>query len=249
LEATRQKAATTSHTAIYVANGCRKAVRIMQYLGSMTATAFTRNYTDHSNDTGFQFEFFCDKCGNGYRSSFQSSALGVGAKIAKGLGSLFGGSKMWGAGVAADYMKDGLRGGAWDAAFEAAINEIKPRFHQCTRCGKWVCPEVCWNEARNLCEDCAPNLAEQAASAQAHIAAQQAHAKLAAVDQTEGFDPHAEILASCPHCQGRLVAGAKFCASCGKPVGQAAAAKKFCSGCGAQLVAGAKFCSGCGAAG
>lgn len=53
----------------------------------MTSIAFTRNYRDHGNDTGFQFEFFCDKCGNGFRSSFQASALGVGAKIAKGLGS------------------------------------------------------------------------------------------------------------------------------------------------------------------
>src|SRR3712207_8965772 len=50
---------------------------------SMGSTAFTRNYTDHSNDTGYQFEFHCDKCGNGHRSAFQASALGVGAKIAK----------------------------------------------------------------------------------------------------------------------------------------------------------------------
>jgi hypothetical protein len=81
----------------------------------MGATAFTRNYTDRSNDTGYQFELHCDKCGNGYRSSFQASALGVGSKIAKGLGSLFGGSKLWGAGVAADHLKDGLRGAGCDA--------------------------------------------------------------------------------------------------------------------------------------
>jgi hypothetical protein len=214
----------------------------------MGATAFTRNYTDHSNDTGYQFEFHCDKCGNGYRSSFQASALGVGSKIAKGLGSLFGGSKLWGAGVAADYMKDGLRGAGWDSAFKTAIDEIKPKFHQCTRCGHWVCPEVCWNEARQLCESCAPDLAEEAASAQAHIAADQARQKMSAVDQTEGFDPKAQMLSSCPHCKGRLAAGAKFCASCGKPVVQTAAQKKFCSGCGTQLAAGAKFCSGCGTA-
>lgn len=78
----------------------------------MGATAFTRNYRDHSNDTGYQLELHCDKCGNGYRSSVQASALGVGAKIAKGLGSLFGGSKMWAAGGAADHMTDGLRGAA-----------------------------------------------------------------------------------------------------------------------------------------
>src|SRR5882762_10145787 len=66
----------------------------------MGSIAFTRNYTDHSNDTGYQFEFHCDKCGNGYRSTFHASALGVGAKLAKGLGSLFGGGQLWAAGQA-----------------------------------------------------------------------------------------------------------------------------------------------------
>jgi hypothetical protein len=212
----------------------------------MAVQAFTRNYTDHSNDTGYQFEFHCDKCHNGYRSSFQASALGVGSKIAKGLGSLFGGSKLWGAGVAADYMKDGLRGSGWDDAFKKAIEEIKPRFHQCTRCGNWVCPEVCWNEARNLCEACAPDLAEEAAHHQAQIASQQIAGKMHKVDLVEGVDVKAQMLAGCPHCQARLAPGAKFCASCGKPVAQTAAATKFCTGCGGQLQAGAKFCASCG---
>src|SRR6185295_12195850 len=144
----------------------------------MGAQAFTRNYVDHSNDTGYQFEFHCDKCGNGFRSTFHASALGVGSKIAKGLGSLFGGGSLWNAGVAADYAKDGLRGKAWDDAFQAAIEEIKPKFHQCTRCGQWVCPEVCWNAQRQLCEGCAPNLAEEAAAHQAQIASQQLAEKM-----------------------------------------------------------------------
>ncbi|MEJ7602500.1 MAG: hypothetical protein WKG01_31700 [Kofleriaceae bacterium] len=61
----------------------------------MASVAFTRNYTDRSNDTGYQFEFHCDKCGNGHRSTFRASALGVGSKIAKGLGSLFGRNQLW----------------------------------------------------------------------------------------------------------------------------------------------------------
>ena len=211
----------------------------------MGAIAFTRNYSDHSNDTGYQFEFHCDKCGNGYRSTFHASALGVGSKIAKGLGSLFGGS-LWNAGQAGEYMKDGLRGPAWDSAFREAIEEIKPKFHQCTRCGQWVCPEVCWNEAKQLCEHCAPDLAEEAAAQQAQIAAQQIGEKMRAVDQVAHIDAKGEMLAACPHCRARLVAGAKFCAGCGKPVVQAAAAKAFCTGCGTQLPPGGKFCSSCG---
>jgi hypothetical protein len=217
-------------------------------LVAMAATAFTQNYRDHSNDTGYQFEFHCDKCGNGFRSSFKASALGVGSKIAKGLGSLFGGSKMWAAGVAADHMKDGLRGKAWDDAFAAAIAEIKPKFHQCTRCGKWVCPEVCWNDARQLCEDCAPDLAEEAAHHQAHVASQQMAEKIRQVDHIGDIDAAAPMLAQCPSCKARITPGTKFCASCGKPVGVAAAAKKFCTGCGAQMAGGAKFCGECGSA-
>jgi hypothetical protein len=211
----------------------------------MAATAFTRNYTDHSNDTGYQFEFHCDKCGNGYRSTFHMSKLGVGSKLVKGLGSLLGGS-LWSAGQAADYMKDGLRGQAWDSAFREAIDEIRPKFRQCTRCGKWVCPEVCWNDQRQLCEMCAPNLAEEAAAQQAQIAVQQVGEKLRKVDQTAGFDASAEMVAQCPSCRSSIVPGAKFCASCGSAVGAAAAGKAFCTGCGQQLATGAKFCAGCG---
>jgi hypothetical protein len=207
--------------------------------------AFTRNYSDHSNDTGYQFEFHCDKCGNGYRSSFQTSALGVGAKIAHGLGSLFGG-KLWAAGNAAAHMKDGLRGPAWDSAFQRAIEEIRPKFHQCTRCGNWVCPQVCWNEGRQLCEGCAPDLAEEAAHHQANIASQQLAENMRKVDQVGAVDPSAQMLSSCPSCKARVQPGAKFCASCGKPMGAAAAAKTFCSGCGSPLPPGSRFCSGCG---
>ena len=215
----------------------------------MGAQAFTRNYNDHSNDTGYQFEFACDKCGNGYRSTFQASALGVGSKIARGLGSLFGGSALWGAGDAADHLKDGLRGSAWDGAFKKAIEEIKPKFHQCTRCGNWVCPDVCWNESRSLCEACAPDLAEEAAHHQAHIASEQVAEKMRAVDLVEDVDVKAQMVSACPHCKARLAPGAKFCAGCGKAaVAGAGAQKKFCSGCGGQLAAGAKFCSGCGTA-
>lgn len=213
----------------------------------MGTIAFTRNYHDHSNDTGYQFEFFCDKCGSGYRSSFQTSALGVGAKLARGLGSLFGGGRLFEVGQASDYMKDGLRGPQWDSAFQKAIEEIKPKFHQCGRCGKWVCPEVCWNEARQQCLECAPDLAQEAASAQAQIQAEQLADKMRKTDLVADYDPKAQMLGACPSCNARIQAGAKFCAACGKPVA-GPPQKVFCTGCGAQLPGGAKFCSGCGQA-
>jgi hypothetical protein len=214
----------------------------------MSSTAFTNNHRDHSNETGYQFEFFCDKCGNGHRSSFQASALGVGSKILQGLGSLFGGSKLGNMAGAADHMKDGLRGSAWDAAFKKAIEELKPRFRQCTRCGQWVCPEVCWNEQRQLCEGCAPDLAEEAAHHQATVQSWQVREKMMQTDMVADVDVKADMLAACPHCQARLVPGAKFCAGCGKAVGAAASKKVFCTGCGTTLPPGGKFCASCGTA-
>ena len=35
--------------------------------------SFTRNHSDLSTDAGFQFEFFCDCCGNGFKSTFVPS--------------------------------------------------------------------------------------------------------------------------------------------------------------------------------
>jgi hypothetical protein len=129
-------------------------------------TRFTRNHREHSNDTGYQLEFFGDKCGNGHRLSFQTSGVGVASKMLKAAGSLFGG-RLHDAGWGADHLKDALRGPAWDKAFEAVIGEMRPKFRQCTRCGQWVCLEVRWNEAHTLCETCASNLGEEVAAAQA----------------------------------------------------------------------------------
>jgi hypothetical protein len=42
----------------------------------MSLIQFTRNHTDHSTDKGFQFEFVCDRCGNGFMSEFRASAAG-----------------------------------------------------------------------------------------------------------------------------------------------------------------------------
>jgi hypothetical protein len=209
------------------------------------AQSFTRNYTDHSNGSGFQFEFFCDKCGNGHRSSFQVSKLGLAAGLLRAAGSLFGGA-LSSAGHGADQVKDVLRGQAWDEAFREANDEIRSKFHQCTRCGKWVCPDVCWNDERQLCEECAPDLAEQAASIQAQVAVDQTWEKARAVDQTQGLDASQPKLAKCPRCSAKLQANAKFCGACGAPVG--AKAKAFCAECGGELAPGAKFCAGCGAA-
>ncbi|HUB08319.1 MAG TPA: zinc ribbon domain-containing protein [Myxococcales bacterium] len=206
----------------------------------MPISPFTRNYSDHSNNEGYQFEFFCDKCGNGYRSSWVANKGGIAADILGAASSLFGG--FGGAAAASTRVKDMLRGPAWDAAYAAAIAECKPRFKKCSRCGKWVCPETCWNADREMCADCAPNLEREAAAAQAQAAVSQMQDKVAAVDQTGGLDAKAHHTAACPHC-GAPVPGGKFCPECGKSLATSAA----CTKCGAQVALGAKFCPECGA--
>jgi hypothetical protein len=57
----------------------------------MALIQFTRNHHDHSTDKGFQFEFFCDRCGNGFMSEFQPSAMGLAASALRSAGTLFGG--------------------------------------------------------------------------------------------------------------------------------------------------------------
>jgi hypothetical protein len=213
----------------------------------MAAQSFTKNHRDHSNDNGYQFEFFCDKCGNGLRSSFKTSAMGVAASVLKAAGAIFGGS-VRGAGWGADHLKDAFRGPAWDSAFKEAIDECRPKFRQCTLCGNWVCPEVCWNAERGLCETCAPNLAEHAPAMQATAAVEQAREKIQESDQVRGADVTNAVasLTTCAKCQASLGPQAKFCAQCGTSV--AVAGPKFCSGCGGALAPGARFCAGCGVA-
>ena len=43
----------------------------------MSAIPFTSNYTDLSSERGYQFKFFCQKCGNGYTSTFEANKLGA----------------------------------------------------------------------------------------------------------------------------------------------------------------------------
>lgn len=220
----------------------------MIQVGVMASQPFTRNYRDHSNDTGFQFEFFCDKCGSGHRSSFETSAAGVAASVLKAAGALLGGGA-YRAGWGADHLKDALRGPAWDKAFQRAIEECRPKLKQCTSCGRWVCPEVCFNHARGLCEECAPNLAEAGVAIQAKVAVEQGAARAREVDQMRGYDIQSSAVSvgpSCGKCQATLAGDAKFCASCGAPAPQGAAGPRFCSGCGGQLGPGARFCAQCG---
>jgi hypothetical protein len=206
---------------------------------------FTRNYNDLSTDTGFQFEFICDRCGTGYKTPFQASATGTISGALNTANNIFGGIFSSAANISEQVRSAGWRQ-ARDAAFENAMRQIKPSFVQCPRCSTWVCRKSCWNEKRGLCKNCAPDLGVEMSAAQASRSVEEvwAHAAMAEEDKklAEG-NWNETIRATCPKCETPLATNAKFCPNCGE------ALKKdtHCTQCGAKLQPGAKFCADCGA--
>ena len=206
----------------------------------MAVIEFVQNYDDLSTDQGYQFRFHCNHCGNGYQSTFVPNKLGMVGGFLRAAGGLLGGA-LGNAGNSAYDIQRVIAGPAHDKALQEAVQEIKPLFTQCHRCGTWVCREICWNADKGLCKQCAPILAEEAASAQATAAGYQIHDKAMQTDQTQGLDITQQTSAQCPQC-GAATTGGKFCPECGAPL----AAKSNCPQCHVEIPVGSKFCPECG---
>jgi len=204
---------------------------------------FTDNYEDLSTDRGYQFKFLCERCGNGYLSSFKKSTTGAISGAARVFGSLFdSGGRI---ASTSDEVHRMTAGKAHDKAFEEAIEEIRPSFIQCPRCTKWVCKEKCWNEEKGLDKECAPDVGVEMAAAQAARTVEEihAHAQVAAEDLPSKVDWKSNrIKASCPKCATPLPGNVKFCPNCGENLYMG----KKCAKCEAELSPGAKFCLECG---
>ena len=206
---------------------------------------FVANYDDLSTDKGFQFKFHCDQCRNGFLSRYQPNSVGIAGSLLSAASSLFGG--LGGAETAAYHIQRAVGGKAHDAALETAVAEGKQHFKQCTRCGHWVCPDVCWNASAGLCEACAPDEQEELRAEQAQAAREQIRTKTRAQDYTQNLDfLNREALLQCPNCHAKLTAGQKFCPSCGTPNPAAQAHARHCTGCGTALQPEQKFCGDCG---
>jgi hypothetical protein len=206
----------------------------------MATIQFTDNYSDLSSNRGFQFKFNCQKCGNGYMSTFKPNSFGTAAAAAGAVSSLLGG--IFGrAAQGAEQLQAMVAGPQHDSALREAGDEIRPLFKQCTRCGQWVCEPVCWNKKAGLCETCAPDLDEEIASAQAQAAREQVIEKARSVDFVGQRDLGKVAAVNCTKC-GAKTGGAKFCPECGTPTSQ----KKACGSCGATAEGSPKFCPDCG---
>ena len=173
-------------------------------------------------------------------STFKSSKLGLAASAMEVASGLFGG--VFGKVADGAYQVQRAVGGpAHDAALHEAVEEIRPLFKQCPRCGRWVCEPVCFNKKAQLCEWCAPDLEQEIAAAQAEAARDQVFEKARTVDWTKGRDLSVTGGALCKACGAKLTGG-KFCPECGAPV----SGKTQCKGCGAEVEGHPKFCPECG---
>lgn len=206
----------------------------------MVAIRFTGNHEDLSTDRGYQFKFYCEKCNNGYMSSFEASTIGMLGSAARVAGSLFGG--IFGSVADSSYeVQRAVGGSAHDAALKKAVDEIAPIFKQCTRCGHWVCEPICWNKKAGLCETCAPDLDEEMAAAQAEAAREQVQEKARTVDWLKNKKVDQVTGAVCGQC-GAKTQGGKFCMECGATL----SAKRKCISCGHEAEGTPKFCPECG---
>jgi hypothetical protein len=206
--------------------GARPAVDTWKESAGMGETIpFTSNYSDVSTYDGYQFEFYCRRCGNGHRSSFRPAVTSMGGKIAEIGGTLLGGewgSKLQQVGMFAQYGRSGTRGVTNDQRLEEAAEDVADQFHQCRGCAEWMCVQVCWNEPAGLCHQCA------AARQQADPSGARGFVMGGAAGGV-----------GCPSCGA--VGSGKFCGDCGTALIRSVS----CRSCGAETH-GARFCGECG---
>ncbi len=205
----------------------------------MALIQFVQNYDDLSTDMGYQFKFYCDRCHNGYLSSFQSSVMGTAGSLLRAAGNIFGGV-LGSAGSSSYEIQRAVGGKAHDEAITKAVDEVRGKFHQCRRCAKWVCPDTCWNTERGLCFDCAPDIQAELAHAQTEATIEQINEGVRKIDFTKNIDLGGDTSAMCPKCGAR--ASGKFCGTCGAPL----VPKVKCPQCGTGVNEGVKFCPECG---
>ena len=121
--------------------------------------AFTDNIRDLSNHEGYQFEFVCERCGNGYRSPYREHQ-GEGPGPAPAASSLLGNriQSLNNISNAAETMSydRGTNSPQKDKAMKEAVEAVKDKFKQCRGCGNWVCVPVCWNHEVGQCLTCSP---------------------------------------------------------------------------------------------
>jgi membrane protease subunit (stomatin/prohibitin family) len=203
----------------------------------MGEIAFSNNYNDISDETGFQFEFYCEACGDVWRAEYKRYLAGTTSGIVKTVGSLLGGL-LGGAERVADQVSDAGYRGAHDKAFAEAVEQAKVHFQRCRRCGNYFCSK-CYNPNLKLCTNCAPSVEEES-----NVAARQAEIEMAtekAASAVKSGKRQTDGNVVCESCGARVKPG-KFCSECGGTM----STKLHCRSCNAELEGSPKFCPECG---
>ena len=211
----------------------------------MSEMQFANNYQDLSTssgvDAGFQFEFYCERCSDRWRTMFQPYRSGQASGwLQKGAG-MFGGLL----GNASSVLH-GMAEAGWhsarDQAFKDAVAAGKAHFKRCGNCHDYVC-SPCFDGASGLCFDCAPNVQVRITQARAQGEVQSASELAYGEGRARGgrHDVRQHMQLVCPQCRAETH-GAKFCPECGFKMSQQVA----CVSCATMLQPGTKFCTECG---
>lgn len=183
------------------------------------------NYSDRSTrgsslNAGFQFEFYCQRCSQKWRSPFQPYRMGQFSSLLSRFAYLFGGAST--AVRTSAGISDVGEKKAWDDALAEATAHARTLYTRCQRCSQAVCGS-CLDVASATCRPCLQNAAGGSSTASTSArGASGAH--------------------SCPNC-GAGSDGGRFCAECGFDM---ASTHKSCPGCGATVSRQSRFCTDCG---
>jgi rubrerythrin len=215
----------------------------------MSEIAFSSNHRDLSRrsgtDSGFQFEFRCNRCSDGWRSRFEPYTSGQAAGwLQRGAG--MAGQLMGRNGYAVRRAADGLADAGWgkarDQAFTRAVESARQHFHRCPKCTGQNCAK-CWNVELGLCLRCAPDTATEVAAARVSGLNREASklSREAGEAAAANYDIDTPRQLVCPSCSAET-RGGRFCMACGHQLADPGA----CGSCQATVPAGAAFCPGCG---
>lgn len=208
-------------------------------------TKFSNNVSDLSNssgvDAGFQFEFYCQRCSDRWRTEFKPyRSAQAGGWLQKGA-NLFGGL-LGEAGTVLNGMAESGWHSARDTAFKNAVEAGKQHFNRCGACHEYVCGQ-CFDAAKGLCFDCAPNVkvAITRARAQGEVSGASEVASDEGLRRGKAQEVRQDMQLVCPECNTETH-GAKFCPECGFKMAQ----QVPCQSCSTPLAPGVKFCTECG---
>lgn len=206
----------------------------------MSEIRVSDNHRDLSTSSGFQFEFYCERCGESWRSPFDRYVAGTVEGLlgaADGLlGGFFGGARH-----AMNSLSTAGYATAKDGGLERAVVAARAHFHRCPRCSNNFCHD-CWNPDEGTCIACVPRLEAEVAAINREAKIQKARTVAAERATVSDAELRTRVV-SCPSCHAP-VGQAKFCPECGVPV----ALTRACGDCGTDVPRSAKFCPECGTA-